>query len=116
VWWPGFDREREQTVPAAITILSATRLVIVEGNYLLLDRPRWRDVQALLDETWYVDAPLAVLRARLLDRARAGGRTEAEAIAHVDESDLRNARLVAATKANADRQLSGGGLADRPSA
>jgi len=116
VSWPGFDREREQTVPAAIVILPATRLVIVEGNYLLLDRPRWRDVQALLDETWYVDAPLAVLRARLLDRARAGGRTEVEAIAHVDESDLRNARLVAATKANADRRLCAGGLACRPSA
>ena len=116
VHWPGFDREREETVPAAIAILPATRLVIVEGNYLLLDHPGWRDVQPLLDETWYVDAPLPVLRGRLLERARAGGRGEDEAIMHVDGSDLRNARLVAATKSNADCQLDAGGLACRPPA
>jgi pantothenate kinase len=73
----------------------------------LLDRPGWAQVGRLLDEVWYVEAPRAVLRERLLARALAGGRTEADAVRHVDESDLRNAALVAATKAAADRKLSG---------
>jgi pantothenate kinase len=107
ILWPGFDRAIEQTVPDAIPITSSTRLVVIEGNYLLLDRPGWRQVRPLLDEAWYVDAPRAVLRERLLARASAGGRTELEAVSHVDESDLRNAELVAATKAAADRELSG---------
>jgi pantothenate kinase len=107
ILWPGFDRAIEQTVPDAIPITSSTRLVVTEGNYLLLDRPGWRQVRPLLDEAWYVDAPRAVLRKRLLARASAGGRTEAEAVSHVDESDLRNAELVAVTRAAADRELSG---------
>ncbi len=104
--WPGFDRSREETVPGAVAIVPGTRLVVTEGNYLLLDRPGWRQVRRLLDEVWYVDAPPEVLRGRLLERALAGGRTRAEAIRHVDGSDLRNAELVAGTRAAADRELS----------
>jgi pantothenate kinase len=107
ILWPAFDRTIEATVPGGVTISPTTKLVVTEGNYLLLDRPGWRQVRPLLDEAWYVDAPRAVLRERLLARASAGGRTEAEAVSHVDESDLRNAELVAATKAAADRELSG---------
>jgi pantothenate kinase len=106
VSWPGFDRAREETVPDAIAITPATRLVITEGNYLLLDRPGWQDVARLLDEVWYVGAPRSVLRERLLARALAAGRTKAEAAAHVDGSDLRNAELVALTRPAADRLLS----------
>jgi pantothenate kinase len=105
ILWPAFDRTIEQTVPDAIPITDSTRLVVTEGNYLLLDRPGWREVRPLLDEAWYVDAPRSVLRERLLARALAG-RTEAEALAHVDGSDLRNAELIAATKPAADRELS----------
>lgn len=105
--WPAFDREQEKTVPDAIAITPTTRLTVTEGNYLLLDRPVWRDVRPLLDEVWYVDAPRNVLRERLLARARDGGRTEAESIRKVDSSDLRNADLVETTKAAADRHLSG---------
>ena len=111
--WPGFDRSLEQTVSGAIAIRPAAKLVVVEGNYLLLERPGWRDLRRLFDEIWYVDAPLPVLRTRLLERARAGGRSEAEATAHVDGSDLRNARLVATTKKSADRQLAGAAPASR---
>jgi pantothenate kinase len=107
VLWPGFDRSIEQTLPGAIAIGPSAKLVVVEGNYLLLDRPGWRDLLRLLDEVWYVYAPPAVLRTRLLARARAGGRTEREALRHVDESDLANAELVEATKARADVLLPG---------
>jgi pantothenate kinase len=105
ILWPDFDRALEETVPDAIAITPGTKLVVVEGNYLLLDRPGWRAVRPLLDESWYVDAPRAVLRERLLARALAGGRNEAEAEAHVDQSDLVNAVLVEATKTDADRLL-----------
>jgi pantothenate kinase len=107
VLWPGFDRSIEQTVPDAIPISPQTMLVVVEGNYLLLDRPRWREVRGLLDEAWYVNAPRDVLRRRLLERARAGGRSDADALSHVDGSDLANAELVATTKIAADRLLPG---------
>jgi pantothenate kinase len=107
ILWPAFDRSLDETVPDAIAISPTTRLVVIEGNYLLLDRPCWRRVRPLLDEAWYVEAPRHVLRERLRDRAMAGGDTAIEAVAHVNESDLRNAELVATTRRAADRLLSG---------
>jgi pantothenate kinase len=105
VLWPEFDRSLDEPTPDAIAIAPEARLVITEGNYLLLDRPGWSEVQPLLDDVWYVDAPRDVLRSRLIERQLAGGRTEEEAVRHVDESDLPNARLVARTQARAGRTL-----------
>jgi pantothenate kinase len=105
VLWPDFDRVAEATVPEAIPIDPEARLVITEGNYLLLDQPWWREVRQLLDEVWYVDAPRDVLRHRLIERQIAGGRPEAEAVLHADESDLPNAELVARTEHLADKVI-----------
>ncbi|HEY3017190.1 MAG TPA: nucleoside/nucleotide kinase family protein [Gaiellaceae bacterium] len=105
VLWPDFDRVAEATVPDAIPIGPDARLVITEGNYLLLDQPGWREVRQLLDEVWYIDAPRDVLRRRLIERQVAGGRPEQDAVRHVDESDLPNAELVARTRQLADRVI-----------
>jgi pantothenate kinase len=103
--WPDFDRVAEATVPEAIPIVPEARLVITEGNYLLLDQPWWREVRQLLDEVWYIDAPRDVLRRRLIERQVAGGRPEQDAVRHVDESDLPNAELVARTRQLADKVI-----------
>ena len=95
VLWPDFDRSAERTVPDAIWIGASTRLVVTEGNYLLLEQPRWHDVRELLDQVWYLDVPADTLRMRLIERAMAYGRSEDEAVRHVVDSDLRNAELVA---------------------
>jgi pantothenate kinase len=105
VLWPDFDRAAEATVPEAIRIGPEARLVVTEGNYLLLDRPWWREVRQLLDEVWYVDAPRDVLRRRLIERQIAGGRRDADAVRHVDDSDLPNAELVARTRRLADKVI-----------
>lgn len=105
VLWPDFDRVAEATVPEAIPIGPEARLVITEGNYLLLDQPPWREVRLLLDAVWYVDAPRDVLRRRLIERQVAGGRPQQDAVRHVDESDLSNAELVARTRRLADRVI-----------
>jgi pantothenate kinase len=105
VLWPDFDRVAEATVPEAIPISPEARLVITEGNYLLLDQQGWREVRQLLDAVWYVDAPRDVLRRRLIERQVAGGRPEQDAVRHVDESDLPNAELVARSRRLADRVI-----------
>lgn len=102
VAWPDFDRSAEQTIPDAISIGPAAKLVVVEGNYLLLQQPTWREVRDLLDQVWYLDVPTDLLRRRLIERHMAYGRSEADAARHVDESDLVNAHLVGRTKQLAD--------------
>ena len=103
VLWPEFVRELDEPTPHAIAITPAAKLVITEGNYLLLDRPWWCEVRPLLDDVWYVDAPREALRARLLERELAGGRSEEDAVSHVDGSDLRNAELVEQSRVLAAR-------------
>ncbi len=108
ILWPAFHRELDEPTPDEIAIRPETKLVVVEGNYLLLDRPCWQGVRPLLDEVLYVDAPLDLLRKRLIERAIAFGRTEEEATQHVDGSDMRNAQLVAGTREQASRRIQTG--------
>ncbi len=109
--WPLFDRAIDEPTESGV-VVADERIVIVEGNYLLLtdaEAPGWAEVRGLLDECWYLDAPRPVLTERLLDRHVAGGRTPDEASAKVSGSDLRNADLIAASRGRADRVLTADG-------
>ncbi|WP_245716950.1 nucleoside/nucleotide kinase family protein [Nocardia mikamii] len=108
--WPIYDRARHDPIPDAVTF-TGERVAIVEGNYLLLDRPGWREVRAYLDEVWYLDAEESVVERRLLRRHRRGGKSPDRARAMVAGSDLPNARLIAQTADRADlvlRAVAGG--------
>lgn len=41
VWTPAFDREIEQPIAGSIPVLTPARVIVTEGNYLLLDDPFW---------------------------------------------------------------------------
>ncbi|MFO1340039.1 MAG: nucleoside/nucleotide kinase family protein [Burkholderiaceae bacterium] len=101
VYAPEFRREIEEPVAGSIAVLPSTRLVITEGNYLLLDDGAWRGVAACLAEVWFVDTDDALRTARLVERHVRFGRSPQAARAWVDEVDEPNARLVAATRARA---------------
>ena len=101
VIWPTYDRSRQEVVPAGTVVGAGDRLVVVEGNYLLLDADPWSRLAELLDEVWYLDVPLAVLEPRLLARQRMG-RDESQAAAKVASTDKPNAALVHATRHRAD--------------
>ncbi|MDQ4007042.1 MAG: nucleoside/nucleotide kinase family protein [Actinomycetota bacterium] len=98
---PGFDRRREETVPAAVTVAPHHRLVVVEGNYLLLDGP-WRPVRGLLDAVWHLHLPPERRVPLLVDRHVTHGRSPADAHAWVLRSDEANARLVESVAHRAD--------------
>ncbi|HLS78190.1 MAG TPA: nucleoside/nucleotide kinase family protein [Nocardia sp.] len=107
VEWPTFDRALDEPTPAG-TVFTGERIVITEGNYLLMDDPvlgAWHRVRGLLDECWYLDAERETLATRLTRRHRDGGRSEAAAREKVELSDLRNAELVARTRGRADLAL-----------
>jgi pantothenate kinase len=99
---PGFDRAAEETVPGRHRLGPGVGLVLVEGNYLLLDRGPWARIRPLLTECWFLDIPVDVLAARLLDRHRVAKGGPAGAARWVRTNDLPNARLVAAHAAGAD--------------
>jgi pantothenate kinase len=102
VYAPGFERTLEQPIAAALSVEPASRLVLTEGNYLLLQQDPWPRVRDLLSEVWYVDVPDGVRVARLVARHVEFGKSPDEARAWVERSDEANARAVAATRASAD--------------
>lgn len=103
---PSFERDLEQPIAAAIAIPPSARLVITEGNYLLLPDNGWEHVRPLLAECWYVDLADDVRRERLVSRHAAFGKPPDAAREWVERSDEANARLVAATRDTADHVVS----------
>lgn len=107
LWAPGFSRDLEQPLAGAVAVPAAARLVLTEGNYLLLDGP-WAPVRALLDEVWFVDPdggdpvggdPVGGCRRdRLLARHLRWGKSPTQARDWVARVDDPNAALVAATR------------------
>jgi pantothenate kinase len=102
VYAPGFERVLEQPLAGAIPVPPTARLVVTEGNYLLLDTGAWRRVRATLDEVWFCALDEGERVRRLVARHEEFGKTHAEAVAWVTRSDQRNAELVAATRDRAD--------------
>ena len=102
LYLPGFERDLEQPIAAAIAIPPSARLVITEGNYLLLPDGGWEHVRPLLAEVWYVDLDDDVRRDRLVRRHEQFGKSPDAAREWVERSDEANARRVAATRVRAD--------------
>ncbi len=102
IYVPGFERELEQPLAAALVIPPSARLVVTEGNYLLLDTPSWRRVRRNLDEVWFVTGDPDLRRDRLIARHVRFGKSPAAARDWVLTVDEPNAGLVEAGRARAD--------------
>ena len=102
VYAPEFRREIEEPVAGAIALRHDTGLLIVEGNYLLLDDAPWAPVAALLDEVWFIDVDDVLRLQRLVARHQAFGRSTEAAQAWVEQTDEPNARRIAACRHRAD--------------
>ena len=91
---PVFDRSIEVARAGARIIAAATRLVVVEGNYLLLDDPGWAPLRRHFDLTVFLDVPVPVLEARLRARWTGYGMDAAAIQEKLEGNDLPNMRLV----------------------
>ena len=102
VYAPGFERVLEQPLAGAIPVPPSARLVVTEGNYLLLGTGAWRRVRAALDEVWFCELPEPERLRRLIARHEKFGKGHEEAVAWVLRSDQPNAELIEATRDRAD--------------
>jgi pantothenate kinase len=99
---PSFDRIADRTIDGAITVGPNDRIVIVEGNYLLLETPPWGALRELFDGTGYIDVDPHTRVDRLVARHVRQGRSLDEAREFVRMSDEANAAIVAATRPRAE--------------
>lgn len=110
VYAPGFERVLEQPIAGALPVPRTARLVVTEGNYLLLDDGDWARVRPRLDEVWFCEIDEAERVRRLVARHEEFGKDHDEAVAWVLGTDQRNAGLVAATRPRADLVVPGTAL------
>ena len=104
--WPGFEHAVGDPVEGASTVLASTRLVIVEGLYLLHHADGWEAISPLFDERWYLDTPLETAMERLaLRHMQAWGMTRDQAEHRIATSDGLNAELVRDSARFADWRL-----------
>lgn len=96
IFAPVFRREVNDAIAGAIAVPPETRLIITEGNYVLLDEAPWNEVATLLDETWFVELEQGERLRRLTARHLRFDNDAAIAEWRATGNDERNARLVAA--------------------
>lgn len=96
IYAPSFDHAIKDPVDNDIPIPTSARVVILEGNYLSLNKGLWKEAGDLMDELWFVDVDFGTARRRLVERhVKAGiAPTEDEAHKRVTENDLVNGREI----------------------
>ncbi len=94
VYAPEFVRDIEDSLAHVIEIGPEARLVVTEGNYLLLPIEPWAGVRALLDEAWFVHLDAAERQRRMVARHEHHGHDPESARARAYGTDERNAQLV----------------------
>lgn len=101
--WPQYDRNLHDPVENAIAVEAP--VVVVEGNWLLLNQPEWLALRSLCDFSLFIFAPPECLSERLINRKMRGGLTREQALAFFDATDGPNVLRVLENSQTADMQL-----------
>ena len=107
VYAPSFRRQVDEPIASETAVPAGAALVVVEGNYLLVDSEPWDQVRPLLDEAWFCVTSGEDRMTRLIDRHTRHGRTLEAANAWAAAVDEVNAELIESTRPRADLLVSG---------
>lgn len=102
IYYPIFDRAIEESIAAQGVVTSDTKVVIIEGNYLLHNAGGWEVIKGLLDESWMVDVDDDKRIARLISRHISHGKEPEAAKAWARGTDEANAQLIEGGRSRAD--------------
>jgi len=107
--YPTFDRNLDATVPNGGLLKREIPIVVIEGNYLLLDKPVWRQLKAQFDLSVFLQPSKSELERRLIDRWLHYGFSPQEARRKALGNDMVNAELVLSSSLPADLCLTQNG-------
>lgn len=94
VYYPVFDRTRDLAIAGAGCVKPQSQIILVEGNYLLLNEQPWADIRPSFDLTVFLSSPKDVLEARLVQRWLDNGLDADAARARALQNDIPNALYV----------------------
>jgi pantothenate kinase len=92
--FPIYSRRLHEPIPGRGSVDSRHKIVIVEGNFLLMDEGPWKRLRELFDVRVFISAPREILVASLTERHQRGGKTPDATARHIDMVDIPNARRV----------------------
>ncbi|BFM51049.1 hypothetical protein [Marinomonas sp. THO17] len=102
-YWPSFDHSLGDPIENSLMIHRQTKVVIIEGLYLLLDSHHWLQARRYYQQTWFLDVPLDTAMARLSQRhQQAWGISAQQANERIQQNDALNAKTVADSRSRAD--------------
>ncbi|XP_014495739.1 putative uridine kinase C227.14 isoform X1 [Vigna radiata var. radiata] len=102
VYVPSFDHGVGDPVEDDIFVNLQHKVVIVEGNYLLLEDGVWKEISSLFDEKWFIDIDIDKAMQRVLKRHISTGKPPDIAKQRIENNDRFNAELIMKSKKNAD--------------
>lgn len=103
IQFPIYSRVLHNPIENGITVKE--KIILLEGNYLLLDQHPWNQLTEYADYTIFIEADEKVLEERLIQRKQAGGSSTEEAIRHYMNSDKLNVELVLNHSKKADMTI-----------
>jgi pantothenate kinase len=107
VYAPSFDRRVDEGIAGEIAVPASARIVVAEGNYLLIDKEPWSQIPGLLAESWFCETSDAERLRRLVDRHERHGRSTEAAEAWARTVDGSNALLIEPSRERATLIVSG---------
>lgn len=105
---PLFDRTLDEVVKNGRKISSEQEYIIIEGNYLLLNKELWRDLDDYWDYKVFLSVDNNILKSRLIERWINENHTYLEAETRVIKNDLVNADVVNSNRLKATLELQTG--------
>lgn len=99
--WNVYDRRVHDVLPDYLSV--EDDIILIEGNYLLLNEPLWTNVRVLADYSVFIDATdIDTLKERIIGRKIMGGSSRDDAEKFFSCSDARNIERVLKNSARAD--------------
>ena len=105
IYCPSYDRSLHNPVEDSILIEKNHKIIIVEGNYLLLDTCPWNELAELFTESWFIETPSTTTQERLISRHVLTGRSVEEALRKISSTDAPNAELIIQTRHRATKVI-----------
>lgn len=103
ITWPIYDRNLHDVVEDQIQLQKD--IILIEGNWLLLEDDPWNRLKDLCDFSIFIKAEEGMLKDRLIKRKMKGGSTKEDAEAFYERSDSRNVKKVLQHSFSADLTL-----------
>ena len=107
VSWPGFDHAIGDPVEGALSVSPASRIILVEGIWVLHDADGFENMSRFFDERWFLDTPPDLAFERLtLRHQQSWGLSREQAQTRIRANDALNADIVGRSAHRADWRVS----------